>query len=449
MTDTIFALATAAGRSAVAVMRISGPDAGPALDALCAPRPRPRRASVRRLAYRGRTVDQALVLWLPGPGSYTGEDCVELQVHGGPAVVDHLTIVLGELGLRLAEPGEFTRRAYEAGRLDLAQAEAVGDLIDAETDAQARQAMAQLGGALGRKYETWRAVLIEALAMLEAAVDFPDEELPEAVALAATDPLRILQAELGAALADADRGRRVRDGYRVAIVGAPNAGKSTLLNALVGRDQAIVTATPGTTRDVIESPLVLRGFKVLLADTAGVRNTEDAIEAEGVRRARAWAESADLRLWVVDASSQAGAWAAGADLLRAGDLCVLNKSDRPRGGDASMAEAAARASGATLLPAALTEPDGAAPVRAALEAAVRAALSAADFPAATRLRHEGALRDAAAAVDRALDELAQGAAAELAAEDVRLAARALARITGRIEPDQVLDKVFASFCIGK
>ena len=449
MTDTIFALATAAGRSAVAVMRISGPGAGGALDALCSARPKPRTASLRRLHHAGRLIDEALVLWMPGPRSYTGEDCAELQVHGGPAVVDRLTVVLTELGLRLAEPGEFTRRAFEAGRLDLAQAEAVGDLIDAETDAQARQALAQLGGALGRRYEAWRSVLIEALAMLEAAVDFPDEELPEDVALAARAPLLVLEAELRAALADARRGQRVRDGFRVAIIGAPNAGKSTLLNGLVRRDQAIVTATPGTTRDVIESPLVLAGYRVLLADTAGVRETTDAIEAEGVRRARAWAESADLRLWVVDAAAAAGDWALGADLVRAGDLCLLNKADRPAGPDAGAARAAAIDGGLEVIEVSLAEQRGPDAIREALEARVTAALSAADFPAATRLRHQGALAEAEAALGRALVALSGEAAPELAAEDVRLAARALSRITGRIEPDQVLDKVFSSFCIGK
>jgi len=247
---------------------------------------------------------------------------------------------LAAAGLRLAEPGEFTRRAFQNGRLDLAQAEAVADLIDAETTAQARQALDQLGGGLSRRYEDWRDLLVESLAVLEAAVDFPDEDLPEDVAARAHPHLRTLLGELEAALSDVDRGRRVREGFRIALIGAPNAGKSSLLNVLAGRDAAIVTATPGTTRDVIEVPLVLAGYKALLADTAGVRDTAEAIEAEGVRRARAWAEGADLRLWVVDQSVSDGDWREAADLARAGDLLVLNKSDLARGTDGLAASAA-------------------------------------------------------------------------------------------------------------
>lgn len=446
MTDTIFALASAQGRAAVAVMRLSGPGSGAALDALCRSRPPPRLASLRKVRdASGRLLDQALVLWFPGPASYTGEDCAELHLHGGPAIVGAVGQALAALGLRLAEPGEFTRRAFETGRLDLAQAEAVGDLIDAETAAQARQALAQLGGALGRRYETWRAGLIEALALLEAAVDFPDEEVPEAVADGAAAPLEGIRADLAQALADAGRGRRIRDGYRVAIVGAPNAGKSTLLNALAGREAAIVTATPGTTRDVIEVPLVLAGYKLLLADTAGLRDAVEEVEAEGVRRALVWAAEADLRLWVIDGSADEVALPP--DLLRPGDLALINKADRPEGTAAIAAETTADAEGLESLR--LVARQDASEVLAALQSRVVAALSASDFPAATRLRHEAALGEAAAHLDRALAELAGGREPELAAEDVRLAARSLARITGRIEPDQVLDRVFATFCIGK
>ena len=448
MTQTIFALATAAGRAAVAVMRISGPRAGDVLASLCR-RPAPRRAAIRRLVYEGRLIVQALVLWMPGPASYTGEDCAELQIHGGRAVIDALSDVLEALGLRLAEPGEFTRRAFEAGKLDLAQAEAVGDLIDAQTAAQARQALQQLEGQLGRRYEAWRAGLIEALAMLEAAIDFPDEDLPAEVASAATVPLLTIQADLAIALADAERGRQVREGFHVAIIGAPNAGKSTLLNALAGREAAIVTATPGTTRDVIEIPLVLGGYQVLLADTAGLRDTADEIEAEGVRRAQAWAERAALRLWVIDSAASDGSWRAGQGLARPGDFAVLNKVDLAQGSDHHAAVADANGRGLDVLPVALTGFSGADAVGSALERRVTAALAAADFPASTRLRHRAALAEAADHLARALAEMVGAAAPELAAEDVRLAARALARITGRIEPDQVLDKVFSSFCIGK
>jgi tRNA modification GTPase len=439
VTDTIFAPATAPGRAALAVVRLSGPRSGEAAKALAGRLPAARRASVRTLRHEGAVIDEALCLWFPAPASYTGEDCAEFHVHGGVAVVEALIEALAGMGLRLAEPGEFTRRAFQNGKLDLAQAEAVADLIDAETKAQADQALAQLGGSLSRRYETWREMLVEALAMLEAAVDFPDEELPADVAAKARPSLERLLGELDAALSDEARGRRVREGFRVALIGAPNAGKSSLLNALAGRDAAIVTPTPGTTRDVIEVPMVLAGYKLLLADTAGVRESADDIEAEGVRRARAWAADADLRLWVVDASANDGAWKFAADLVQPGDLCLLNKSDLPKGSDAE-----ARVQDLETLNISATK--GAEPVREWLTKRVIAALSASDFPAATRLRHAERLREAWERVSAALANVQD---VELAAEDVRLAARALAQVTGQIGAEDVLDRVFSSFCIGK
>lgn len=445
MTDTIFAPATAPGRAALAVVRISGPGARAGVMALAGSVPAPRRASLRKLtAGDGAVIDEALTLWFPGPASYTGEDAAEFHVHGGLAVVDALVTALADLGLRLAEPGEFTRRAFQNGRLDLAQAEAVADLIDAETTAQARQALDQLGGGLSRRYDAWREALIESLAVLEAAVDFPDEDLPQDVAARARPPLARLLSELNHALADADRGRRVREGFRVALIGAPNAGKSSLLNGLARRDAAIVTATPGTTRDVIEVPLVLGGYKTLLADTAGVRETEEAIEAEGVRRAQAWAAGADLRLWVVDGHASDGSWRFARDLVQPGDLCVVNKADLPESLDGGRARAAAQALGLEILDVSI-KVDGAASVQRVLEARVVAALAASEFPAATRLRHAESLTEAAARVARALAQPEP----ELAAEDVRLAARALERVSGRVDPEAVLDRVFSSFCIGK
>lgn len=443
MTETIFALATAPGRAAVAVVRLSGPRCAPVLEALTGRAvPAARRASLRRLKdAEGRVLDEALVLWTPGPGSYTGEDAAELHLHGGPAIVEGVIQALHDAGLRLAEPGEFTRRAFENGRLDLAQAEAVADLVDAETQNQARQALGQLGGALSRRYESWRAQLVQALAMLEAAVDFPDEELPADVAARARPPLEALLGEIGEALADEGRGRRVREGFKVALIGAPNAGKSSLLNALAGRDAAIVTATPGTTRDVIEVPLVLAGYRVLLADTAGVRDTDEAIEAEGVRRARAWAQAADLRLWVVDGSASDGAWREAAGLAGGEDLLVLNKADLPAGADAAAGDGLER------LSVSLKTGEGMAALRATLEQRVVAALGGGETPLATRIRHGESLREAQARLGRALEELEP--AVELAAEDVRLAARALARVTGRIGAEDILDVVFSSFCIGK
>jgi tRNA modification GTPase len=446
MTDTIFAPATAAGRAAVAVVRVSGPATLSVVEALTGRPPKARMAALRTLRHGGVDLDEALVLRFEGPASYTGEDSAEFHVHGGRAVVEALLSALSDLGLRLAEPGEFTRRAFENGKLDLTQAEGVADLIDAETEAQRKQALGQVGGALGQRYDRWRDLLIQSLAMLEAAVDFPDEDLPGAVAERARPGLRTLSAELDTALADVSRGRRVRDGFRIALVGAPNAGKSTLLNGLVEREAAIVTDTPGTTRDVIEVPLVLAGYKVLVADTAGLRETTDAIEAEGVRRARAWAEEADLRLWVVDGFHVKHTVKL-QEAVRAGDWLILNKADIAEG--SALDEAAARWAGEGLKVVRLSARSAAAvsEVREALSAHVAEALSGAEFPAATRLRHAERLREAQGHLLRALSEV--GLEVELAAEDVRLAARALEKITGRVDPEDVLGRVFSTFCIGK
>ena len=434
MSDTIFAPATATGRAAVAVVRLSGPGTASALRAIAGDLPRPRRASLRRLfAPDGAEIDRGLTLWFPAPASYTGEDAAELQVHGGRAVVDALVEALITLGLRLAEPGEFTRRAFENGRLDLAQAEGVADLIDAETEAQRRQALGQLEGRLSQAQARWREALTEALALFEAAVDFPDEELPADVAGRARPILDTLAGELEAAAAEVARGERIREGYRIALIGAPNAGKSTLLNALARRDAAIVTAIPGTTRDIIEVPLQLSGYKVIIADTAGLRDTPDEIEAEGVRRAAAWAETADLRVWLVDGAADRPP--PRPESLRSDDLVLRTKRDLGEGG--------ADLPGA---PFTAKSPNDVAWLERTLAERVVAALSGAEPPAATRLRHQTLLREAAGRLRQAARE---GEALELAAEDVRLAARALDRITGRIDPEAVLGKIFASFCIGK
>ena len=370
----------------------------------------------------------------------------ELQLHGGAAVVGGVTRALLAQGLRLAEPGEFTRRAFEAGRLDLDQAEAVADLIDAETEAQARQALGQLEGALGQRYAAWRGLLSEALAYLEAAVDFPDEELPADVGARAVPALRRLASEMQTALADARRGERVRDGYRVALIGAPNAGKSRLLNALLDRDAAIVTATPGTTRDVIEAPLTLSGYRVLLADMAGVREAVDAIEAEGVRRARGWAQSADLRLWVVDASESEGAWREAVSLVQARDLLLLNKSDLAGGCDRAAALKAAEGAGQETIVISATTGAGVGDLRRLLTERVAADLGGAEFPAVTRERHAQLLGEGLEHIGRAEGRLEQP---ELAAEDLQLAAGRSSASPGASDRRTSLDVIFASFCIGK
>ena len=434
MSDTIFAPATAAGRAAVAVVRLSGPGARNAVRALAGRLPAPRRAVLRTLAGAdGAALDQALVLWFPAPGSYTGEDSAEFHVHGGSAVVSALVGALSAQGLRLAEPGEFTRRAFEHGKLDLAQAEGVADLVDAETESQRRQALAQLGGRLSDIQARWRDGLIRASAMLEAAVDFPDEELPADVASRARPILEILADELEAAAADVARGEQVREGFRIALMGAPNAGKSTLLNALAKREAAIVSATPGTTRDIIEVPMVLGGYKVIVADTAGLRTTTDEIEAEGVRRAEAWAETAGLRVWLVDGYGDPDPAVPAS--LRRGDIVLLTKRDLGEGLEGLPGE-----------PFTARSPNDVAWLERALTETVVDALGGSELPAATRLRHRELLTEAATRLRHALG---QEEALELAAEDVRLAARALDRITGRIDPEDVLGRIFSTFCIGK
>ena len=434
MTDTIFAPATAAGRAAVAVVRLSGPATAGAVRALAGRLPVARRASLRTFQTAdGLLIDNGLVLWFPAPGSYTGEDSAEFHVHGGPAVVGALLAALAALGLRLAEPGEFTRRAFDHGKLDLAQAEGVADLIDAETEGQRRQALAQLGGRLSEVQARWRDGLIRASAMLEAAVDFPDEELPADVAGRAKPILEILADELETAAADVGRGEQVREGFRIALLGAPNAGKSTLLNVLAGREAAIVSATPGTTRDIIEVPMVLGGYKVIVADTAGLRQTDDEIEAEGVRRAEAWGATAGLRVWLVDSYGDPEPEVPAS--LRPGDIVLLTKRDLGEGHDGLPGE-----------PFTAKSPNDVAWLERALTQTVVEALAGGEPPAATRLRHRELLTEAAGRLRHALS---QDEALELAAEDVRLAARALDRITGRIDPDEVLGRIFATFCIGK
>jgi len=434
MTDTIFAPATAAGRAAVAIVRLSGPQTAMAVRALAGELPPPRHASLRRLfAPDGAEIDQALVLWFPAPASYTGEDAAELHLHGGRAVTTATIEALSALGLRLAEPGEFTRRAFERGRLDLTQAEAIADLVDAETQAQRRQALAQLEGRLSHAQERWREALLKVLALLEAAVDFPDEEVPADVADRARPVLEGLITELDAAAADVRRGERVREGYRIALIGAPNAGKSTLLNALAKRDAAIVTEIPGTTRDIIEVPLELAGYKAILADTAGLRETTDVVEAEGVRRAESWAAAADLRIWLVDGA--AGAAPQTPSVMEPDDVILRTKRDLGEG-EADLPGTAFTA----------RSPNDVAWLERTLAERVVQALAGAEPAAATRLRHRLLLEEASARLRRSVGHTD---ALELAAEDVRLASRALDGITGRLDPETVLGKIFASFCIGK
>jgi len=383
---------------------------------------------------------------MPGPSSFTGEDTVELHLHGGPAVVGGVLDALDGADVRPANPGEFTRRAFEHGRLDLVEAEAIADLIDAESAAQRRLALQQLSGGTTRMLAAWRGALIEALALLEAAIDFPDEDIPNGIVGRADAPLRRLLEELTTAAADL-RGDRVRSGYRVALVGAPNAGKSSVLNGLIGRDAVIVTDVAGTTRDIIEHPIDLAGYRVVLADMAGLRVTDQSIEAEGVRRARAYAAEADLRLWVVDGSAEGDGWREGVDLLRTGDIALLNKSDLMSGAALSAANDVADALEMEPVEGSATEAGGLVELRAVLESRVVRELGAGPAPAATRLRHRRLIAEAAEHLARAVGGSASDP--ELMAEDLRLASRSLESLTGAISTEAVLDAVFANFCIGK
>jgi tRNA modification GTPase len=430
--DTIFALASGAGRAAIATMRISGPGSGPILEALCGGRPSPRRAALRTLRGRDEEVlDRAIVLWMPGPGTYSGEDSAELHLHAGHAVIAGVADALADLGGRPAEPGEFTRRAFLNGRMDLLEAEAVGDLVEAETAGQRRQALRQLEGGLSTLYRGWAERLRGLLAHQEALIDFPDEDLPPEVERALLADAAALRSEVAAHLDDGRRGERLRDGLVFAVTGPPNVGKSSLVNALAAREVAIVSPVPGTTRDALEARVDLGGVPVTLVDTAGLRDTEDAVEAEGVRRARARASSADLILAVSDMTGVPAPDVGpgqGGRVLR-----VANKADLG-GTPAPGALAVSARTGA-----------GLESLRWMLAAEARGITEAAGPPPLTRARHRSALLEVADRLEGALDARFP----ELRGEDLRLALRALGRVTGVVGVEDILDTIFGQFCIGK
>lgn len=425
---------------------MSGPRARAALEALGGRAPPPRRAAVTtfRDPAGGATIDRGVALWFAAPASYTGEDVAELHVHGGPAVVAAMLAALARIdGLRPAEAGEFTRRAFANGKLDLTQVEALADLIAADTEAQRRQAQRQLEGALGALYGGWRARLVRALAHLEAAIDFPEEDLPPSMVAALGTDLGDLAAEIARHLDDARRGERLRAGFLVAIVGAPNVGKSSLLNRLGRRDAAIVDAAAGTTRDVVEVGLDIGGFPVTLADTAGLRDAAGAVESEGVRRALARAAAADLKLALFSAPDLERPDRRTLDLIDDDTIVLVNKvdlaalpADLTLGGRETLGVSARTGHNIEVLAA-----------RLAAEIGARHAPGAA--PAITRARHRTALERCAEAIARCRRQLDGAAPAELAAEDLRLATRALGRITGEVDVEDILDVVFADFCIGK
>lgn len=445
--ETIFAPSSGPGRAAVAVLRLSGPACAVVCQRLTGcPPPPARRAALRPLRdpETGEVLDRGLVIWFPGPASFTGEDMLELQVHGSRAVLAGLLDGLASLpGLRPAEPGEFSKRAFLNGRLDLTAVEGLADLIAAETRAQARQALRQLDGALGRLYDDWRQRLLAALARLEAEIDFAPEEADVPADLLARVRPRIAQlaAEMAAHLADRRRGERLREGLTIAVLGPPNAGKSSLVNRLAQRDVAIVAAEPGTTRDVLEVHLDLEGYPVTVLDTAGLREAV-GVEAEGVRRARDRATKADLRLLLFDGVRWPALDPATLALAGADALCVVNKADLVP------LPAVLRVGARPGLRLSCRTGEGFDRLLETLAEAAAERLTPAAGPAPTRSRHRAALRAALEALER-FQRAPGGAELALLAEDLRLAARALGRLTGRVGVDDILDLIFAEFCIGK
>jgi tRNA modification GTPase len=451
--STIFALSSGRPPAAIAVVRVSGPRAGVALEKLIGRLPEPRKAALARVRdpQSKEVIDEALALWFPAPHSETGEDVAELQLHGGQAVIAGVLDALAMIeGCRPAEAGEFTRRAFENGRLDLTAVEGLADLIAAETQAQRRLAFRQLKGLIGDRAEAWRRRLIEALALVEARIDFSDEaDVPEDLLGPALHAAQQLRDEIGGVLADGRRGERLRDGLVVAIAGPPNAGKSTLLNRLARREAAIVSPFAGTTRDVIEVHLDLDGYPVTLLDTAGIRDSTEPVEQEGVRRARERAAAADLVLWVIDPS--AGGLAANGypeNLANAEIWLVRNKIDLP---DASSRVKTGKRDNNeakfTLSISALTG-QGFDALSATLSAYAKTYFASTEAAVITRARHRHALEETVAALDRALvRDDANGE--ELIAEDLRAAATTLGRLTGRVDVEDILDVIFRDFCIGK
>jgi tRNA modification GTPase len=426
--DTIFALATARGRAGVAVMRISGPLAYEATAQLCA-LPAPRVAKLRQISYNGEVIDQALVLLFEAGHSFTGEPVTELHLHGSVAVVAKISAVLAQMdGLRMALPGEFTRRAMENGNIDLTQVEALADLIDAESEAQRKQALKILSGAIGKKIAPWRAALIRAAALIEATIDFADEDVPIDVVPEVRALLLSVQAEIAGEHTRTSAAEQIRDGFEVAILGAPNIGKSTLLNALAQREAAITSEIAGTTRDVIEVRMDIGGFAVTVLDTAGLRDSMDVVENIGIARALDRAEQADLRVFLMQSETEVFPIA-----FRPDDILVLGKGDL-------MQAPAASVSGKT----------GAGVDALLTQIASRLEQRLAAPSVFSRQRHRSALEQAMSALQQSIDALPQAAVQpELVAAEVRLALYALEGIMGRVDVEDLLGEIFSSFCIGK
>jgi tRNA modification GTPase len=447
--STIFAPISPMIKSAVSMVRISGPNAGEALSRLArVPLPKPRMATVTalRAPHTGQLIDKALVLWFPGPHSFTGEDSAELHLHGSRAVMRHCLEALGsmtELGLRYAEPGEFSRRAFENGKMDLTEAEGLADLIESETTLQATQALRQMGGALKTLYDNWRHQLVELMAYVEAYIDFPEEDIPADIVADFTQRLSIITTQVSSHLEDNRRGETLRHGIFVAIIGAPNAGKSTLLNQLSQRDVAIVSEQAGTTRDVLEVHLDIAGYPFVLADTAGLRSSTDVIEQEGVKRALSRAHEADIKLAVFDITQEID----NATLAQIDErtIILMNKLDDhtedhvltlpniPQ--DYTCPIIAISAKSGKNIPQLLE----------LLQAHAAQKIGVGEDPVITRARHRALLQEALLA----LSQCNSGQPIELYAEYLRIAATSLGKITGHIDVEEILDSLFRHFCIGK
>lgn len=435
--QTIFALATGPLPSAIAIVRVSGPRAGDVLTALTGSLPSPRRAVRCDLRTRdGEMIDDGVALWFPAPASATGEDIAELHIHGSRAVAAALIKTLSAFdGVRPAEPGEFTRRGFENGKLDLTEAEGLDDLIHADTDAQRRQALRQLGGVLGDRARRWRDQIIEALALVEAGIDFSDEgDVADELMGPARAKIAELSAEIAEVLAEQGRGEKLRDGMVVAIAGPPNVGKSTLINRLARREVAIVSPHAGTTRDVIEVQLDLDGYPVTVIDTAGLRDSDDPVEQEGVRRARSRAASADLVLWLSTATDASDPDVSGPEVWRVWNKIDLTVGEAGSGG----AEHAFRISAAT--------GEGFSELLRELTQFAAQYFGSAEAGLITRNRHRVLLTDAAASLERSL---VPGLAEEIVAEELRASSHSLGRLLGRVDVEDVLGEIFSRFCIGK
>jgi tRNA modification GTPase len=440
--QTIFALSSGQPPSAIALVRVSGPQAGNVIATLAGKLPSARMATRALLRDLGqRPIDDAVVLWFPGPRSATGEDVAEFHVHGGRAVLAALFAALsGFENVRPAEPGEFTRRAFENGKLDLTEAEGLDDLIHADTDRQRRQALRQLKGLLGDKARDWRERIIEASALIEAGIDFSDEgDVPAELTAPALAKVKALLAEIEEALAGQGHSERLRDGLVVAIAGPPNVGKSTLMNQLARREVAIVSPHAGTTRDVIEVQLDLDGYPVTVIDTAGIRETDDPVEQEGVRRARSRAADADLVLWLTDSLGveRGGEGETTAPVWLVRNKIDLDREDRP----------VAESSGGRAFRISASRGDGLSELIAAVVGFAQIYLGSGEGGLIGRTRQRKLLQETAEALRRCVGVIGEGE--ELAAEELRAAAYSLGRLLGRVDVEDILDIIFREFCVGK